>query len=604
MKKQRSSLLSLFLVVLLIPLVSGHVFSDDSQEMIYGHISYVENDATVIRQDKTEHQAVVNLPVAPGDQVITGEKGRCEVQFDNGTILRLDKDSRLKVETILAPSLTSRWKITTLQLMRGQLSSMAQAYNREMFQIITPNAAVELKKRSTAFIRLKENGDTFIFAQRGKFQVMYGEGVQSLKTETLRSGNGYTITADHRMLPGEGKRDFDFVAWNEYVNRNFRDLHYGISKVPKKIYRYSKGLVYWAEKWSSLFGEWVYDDLFGYVWKPADELFSYSRRPFFHANFVRVNGKLFLVPQQAWGWVPAHMGTWVWMTKNGWVWIPGSAFSPSMSQLGGYSRGNLYFMTLGYWLNTCYGDYELYSLYRDYGVGAWRNAYREKFNVVRKNPVSKEIPKTVRQVINRLNKAPVKLVKERLGEQFRSPVLEMEKVKPLLKSLRPSDIKKGEAPTVKTKPIRVVTSTSIVGNVSTDAQVGKEPGEMKLKGTGGMGGGGGKALPNGNFRDWNPDSRWAAGHGYTIHYSPKKNAVLCPTLKLSSQTLTRAQRSFLRRSSLDFRSSSRVGGSASSGSASSGSSSNSRSAASSISSSRGSGGGGHAGTGGSAKEKQ
>ena len=77
MKKQRDTLTSLFLTAFLVMFFSGSLFSVDAGESIYGHISYVDKDATVIRQDKTEHKAVVNLPVAPGDQVVTGEKGRC-----------------------------------------------------------------------------------------------------------------------------------------------------------------------------------------------------------------------------------------------------------------------------------------------------------------------------------------------------------------------------------------------------------------------------------------------------------------------------------------------------------------------------------------------
>ena len=58
---------------------------------------------------------------------------------------------------------------------------------------------------------------------------------------------------------------------------------------------------------------------------PPTSSFAFAERPFFHADFVRINGELFLVPQQQWGWVPAHMGTWVWM-KRGWTWIPGNWF--------------------------------------------------------------------------------------------------------------------------------------------------------------------------------------------------------------------------------------------------------------------------------------
>jgi hypothetical protein len=548
MKKQRVTLLSMLLAVVLMAIVSVNLYSGDPEGSMYGHISYVDKGATVIRQDKTEQKAVVNLPVAPGDQIVTGEKGRCELQFDNGTVIRVDKDSRLKVTTVLAPSLTSNWKITTLHLMRGQLCSINQSYKQEMFQVITPNAAIDLKKRSTTYIQLKGSGDTFIFAERGKFKLMYGEDVHSLKTEEIRSDKGYLVTADHRMRINEGKRDIDFVAWNEYVNRNFKDLHYGISKVPKKILRYNKALVHWAEKWSSLYGEWVYDELFGYVWKPGDELFSYSRRPFFHANFVRVNNELFLVPQQPWGWVPAHMGTWVWLAKGGWTWVPGNAFNSGLqydpfwkfsAQYGGYCCSP----TLGYWIRSCYGGYDLYYLYRDHGVNAWRTAYQEKYSSYKKHPVSKEVPKNIRDVIGRMNKAPARLVKERLGSQLRSPVIEVQKIKPFLKSIKPSSKGNTNAPSIKVKSDKIITSSPIIRDVST---VSKESPESKFRRIRTRSGGGGSLrLPVKSFRDFNPDTHWASKKGFNVRYSSISNAVVCPNLGLSSKTITKAQRAAL-----------------------------------------------------------
>jgi uncharacterized membrane protein YgcG len=604
MKKQRDTLISLFLTAFLVMFISGSLLSADAGESIYGHISYVDKDATVIRQDKTEHKAVVNLPVAPGDQVVTGEKGRCELQFDNGTIIRLDNDSRLKVTTVLAPSLTSRWKITTLHLMRGGLCSMNSNYNREMFQIITPNAALDFKKRSTSFIRMKDSGDTFIFAQRGKFKVMFGEDVDSLKTETIRAKKGYTITADHQMRIDEGKRDFDFVAWNEYVNRNFKDLHYGISKVPKKIYRYNKALVYWAEKWSSLFGEWVYDDILGYVWKPADEYFAWAARPFFHADFTYVNGEMFVVPQQPWGWIPAHMGTWVWM-KWGWTWVPGSAFSPGLysGTFSGYSfmyPRSWYYPTMEYWITCCYGSYDLYYTYRDYGVKVWRENYQKKYKTYKKEPGLKKIPKPIRALIGKMNKAPVRVVKERLGTEPRLAMIGMKKLAPLLKSVKPA---------VKVNKNKKIVSTSAKTSVNSnkisassvinpeDSIRSKESKGFKFKARGG-----GVRVPLKGFRDWNPDSQWASYSGHKIVYSSKNNEVVCPSLGLSSKTITPMQRAALKRSSPGSsrgRSSTQA-----SSSSSSGSSSSNGSTSTSSSSSRG-GGGGKSGSsrGGSAAKK-
>jgi len=590
MKKQRDTLISLFLTAFLVLFISGGLLSADAGESIYGHISYVDKDATVIRQDKTEHKAEVNLPVAPGDQIVTGENGRCELQFDNGTIIRLDKDSRLKVTTVLAPSLTSNWKITTLHLMRGGLCTMNTNYDREMFQIITPNAAMDFKKRTVTFIRMKDRGDTFVFADRGKFKVMYGEDVDSLKTETIRADKGYTITADHQLRIDEGKRDFDFVAWNEYVNRNFKDLHYGTSKVPKKLYRGNKALTYWAERWSSLFGEWVYDDIFGYVWKPADEYFAWAARPFFHANYTYINGEMFVVPQQPWGWVPAHMGTWVWM-KWGWTWVPGSAFSPGLDN-NIYARTSFpyqhswswYYPTMAYWINTSYGTYDLYYIYRSYGVKVWREHYQKKFNTYKKEPGVKKFPKAIRELIGKLNKAPVRVVKERLGTGPRSAMIGMKRVEPVLKSAKPA---------VKVNTNKKIVSTSAKVKVSSNkisasSVITREDGFRSKEAKGfkskaiDKGSGGSVRLPLKGFRDWNPDSQWASSHGYNIVYSSKNNEVVCPDLGLTSKTISYAQRAALKGTRSGFRglSSTRSGSSASGSSSGSTDSSTSSSSAS------------------------
>jgi uncharacterized membrane protein YgcG len=123
------------------------------------------------------------------------------------------------------------------------------------------------------------------------------------------------------MLP-KAHPDIDFLAWNETTNENFKELHYGISKLPKAIYRGNRAIIRWAEKWSSKYGEWVYHDTYGYTWKPYDKWFHYNR-PFFNADYVTINGVLFLVPQEPWGWVPAHLGNWVFVETMGWVWVPG-----------------------------------------------------------------------------------------------------------------------------------------------------------------------------------------------------------------------------------------------------------------------------------------
>lgn len=471
----------------------------------YGYLSYIEGTPEVIRVDGTKDKGKVNLPLAPGDTIITGPKDRCEIQFDNGTVTRMDKSSELKVITLLAESLTSKRKLTTLKLEKGELYTIAKKYNNETFQIITPNTAVMMPKFSNNTIALCNHKETRIWVQSGKVKVMFGDKLENMKKETIKRRNGYRITADNKFVI-DRKKDEDFQIWNQEINKNHKELHYGLSKVPKAIYRYNKGIVRWAEKWSSIYGEWIYDDLFGYVWKPYDETFGITHRPFHDAEFVRVNGKLFLVPQQKWGWGPAHLGTWVWMGDRGWTWVPSNVFTSGAGHYSAFSYGQRFYWSLWqganeryhydyrYWIYGAYGSMDLYYIYLNQGNSAWQDAFEKHYGQRPEKPMIKKLPKGIKALIKKINKKPVHLIKSKLGNQ------------------KPAPIKMQQ-------PIRKLNKGKIIRPVPALAQL--------------------VTLKNSHL-DWNRDKKILKGKG--IQYIPSKNVVACKDLNIYSNKLNARDR--------------------------------------------------------------
>jgi len=87
--------------------------------------------------------------------------------------------------------------------------------------------------------------------------------------------------------------------------------------------RFSKGIVENAEKYSSKSREWEYSKIFGYIWKPFGIVFQLTR-PFFDANYIKLNGEIALVPNQSYNWAPKKLGSWLWSYYQGWIWIPGN----------------------------------------------------------------------------------------------------------------------------------------------------------------------------------------------------------------------------------------------------------------------------------------
>ena len=522
----------------------------------YGHISYFEGDVQINRLDGQIDNAVINMPLVAGDLIVTGQNGRVEFQFDNGTIFRLDRYTELKLITVLAPSLTSKWKITTLDLLRGQSYSINHSYRLEMFQVTTPKAAVYLKNSSTTVITVNDDGETLVACDRGSAKVMFGRGIQALKEETVRSGRGFRVTGNDLIVADE-RHDAEFWAWNKKINKDFEDLHFGISNVPKVIYRYSPGLVHWAEKWSTTFGEWIYNDLFGYVWKPAAEIFA-DRRPFFNADYIRINGQLFLVPQQAWGWAPAYMGTWHWSGRSGWIWIPGEVFSDTVWSWGSFDRGWMWsgmfpvfsywmypyqnqmfrrfgggytswdfpwiadypfgkmlpeFVILDDWLPWLYGDYDLYNIYRMQGKAAWREMYIRKKGMIppERNSLLKSVSGEIRGLLKKIDRASLEQIQSEFrttgGTPFRT--VEPRWITPVF-------------PTG-SKPARTVMPVSTIATEDGRRVVSRQS----------------------NFRDWNPDLRLTIAYGEKIEYSSARNDTVLSTHRIFARDLTPTVRSYL-----------------------------------------------------------
>jgi hypothetical protein len=453
---------------------------------IYGHFSFVDNGATVLRVAGGESLAAVNVPLAPGDTVVTPANGRCELQFDNGTVVRLDKETRLRLATVLAPALTSNWRITTLELEKGQLYVLPQTYNRELFQVVTANAAVKLRHRVRAYIRLDADGGTSFFSDGGCFQVLYGADRRSLRTGTVKTGRSGTVTTGH-VLAAAVPREIEFMAWNEFIDRHFRDLHYGISKVPPKLKFGNTALTHWAEKWSSRFGEWIYDDIFGYVWRPADENFAFSARPFYHAEFTRFGGQLFLVPVESWAWVPAHMGTWVWL-KRGWAWIPGDWFHNGVVS---DSRGWM-FPTFDYF-------WRLYSNWdRPQAIFTPEPSIYPESPPRPVKPGVPVLPQPVIGLLRKVGKVVAADAEMRLALERTLPVIDRIKLPPVPAPLPAAPVAADQA------RVRVKRAGDDVRSLA---------------------------------RDWNPDSRWAGRVASTIGYSSSRNAVVCPERNLASDSL-------------------------------------------------------------------
>ncbi len=590
-------------------------------DIYFGHISFSEikhdgKDPVVIREgEESPEVAVVNFPLLPGDMVRTSDTRMCEIQFDTGTIIRLDVNTELKIETILADSLSARKKITNLLLNKGQLYIMYKRYSLpEIFQVVTPNAAVKMYHWTVAVIDAREDGSTAIQINLGKADVKYGTDADNIQETKVMKSESLTVTKDHKPLLGEVEEDVDFGQWNESMNKNFEKFHEGISALPKPISRFPPAVRYFAQKYSSLYGEWVWDDLYGYVWRPFyNDRYPWGTwSPYYYGSWREASGQLFWVPEEPWGWVPYHLGLWVWSKKHGWLWIPGSAFAPAWVTWSFYmdyywwspwSLYDWYYQGLYgypyYYSGGSYYGYRVYYLPPAEGKKPKTLTKIRKDQLKRNQTLSSQVPKELKSIVKRaivelkngnpealeslrrIQDSTVVVRKEDLNAtRIQRRTLNYRDISPQLPNFNlpsrvPSDPYREAVRAFRKNEASASLEDRVVRQILT-FQWGKIPQPSKISSQAFRSSMGNQSRMR--FRDWNPDVRVAQRARVTIKYDSRHNEVRCPELKLTSRTAR------VMRNPMASFSSSRSGSSSGS---SSGVSSSSGSSSSSSSSSRG-----------------
>ena len=379
------SLLALGLLPALFPLAVRadvpYKVANSDLAVYFGHVSLVDlkndgQDPVVIRAGKNVSEVVaLNFPIGPGDTILTSPGRRCEVQFDTGTIIRLDYDTELKVETLMAQTLSSPDLTTNMVLSKGQVYIMFKEYNSsEIFQLMTGNAAVKFDHSTVAKVKVLDDGLTDVQVKAGKASVMYGLSAKAVETKKVRKLERLVVLKDNHSQPGPYVVDTEFDRWNDEINADFMALHKGQSMLPKPVMRYSPAVTYFAQKYSNIYGEWVWDDLYGYVWRPnSNDYYPWGTwQPLVYGQWTEAQGQMFWVPEEVWGWIPYHLGAWTWDKKLGWLWIPGSAFAPAWATWGFFFGSYAWrpWSLYDWWMLTDAED-SFFGWPYYYGLGLW-----------------------------------------------------------------------------------------------------------------------------------------------------------------------------------------------------------------------------------------
>ncbi len=593
------------------------------KDFYFGHISYIEPtpggaDPVVLREGgATPEPGILNLPIGPGDTIRTSGDRRCEIQFDTGTIVRLDVATEVRVETILARSLSTAEELSVLTLGKGRVYVMYKEYDRkEMFQVLTPNAAVKMKHNSVVLLTAAADGTTEAQVTNGRARVLFGPDEKKLDDRAVRKGERLIVLADHQFELAAAIQGTAFELWNREVNAHFDELHAGLTTLPKPIQKLPGAVFYFAQTYGNHYGEWLWDDMYGYVWRPYIDNGSYpwGWSPYFYGSWSYSGGQMFWVPGEPWGWIPYHLGVWQWDKKLGWVWLPGSMFASawvewdfffgyaSWRPMGLFDWMNGYYWTSNFWYDGADGIHGPIWSPGTIPTGLYRTVVSKdalKQPSAGALPIPSELKAAVKKVTSAYERGDAR-IRDSAAVAARSLVIvakdDLTARAIHEKALTPDQFaKRGALPAgPKAAPARVADprreaarifrgSDSPAAAPSRIAEPGLKPirsGNMTAVPVGPAGGPGGPGAPSGpagpspaRFRDWNPDLRVARELGVHIEYSSKQNEIRCPELRLSSRDRERpaALAPRLTSAGVDYGPAGSVEGQTSGGSSSSGS---------------------------------
>jgi hypothetical protein len=293
--------LSLALLVLCLTSAAGYSEEDYSR---IARLSYIDGNVSFQHTGDVDWSAAsANMALQPADRVYTGTDGRAEIEFDDGSILRLAEKTDVEI-------LSMGDNLIQLRLLVGLTTLNVQSGLD--FEINTPAAAFSTAKKGIYRFDVADNGDSDGIVRKGALDA-------ASNNFTRRAESGELIHA----TPGDqgtnvlsrydGRDEWD--EWNDrrnaeikayqsrqylpdHVSMGVRDLdtyghwvdvEYGSAWVP---YQVGAG---WSPYWE---GRWVYRPLWGWTW----------------------------VSYEPWGWLPYHYGRWYRDSSFGWCWLPGASF--------------------------------------------------------------------------------------------------------------------------------------------------------------------------------------------------------------------------------------------------------------------------------------
>jgi hypothetical protein len=296
-----------------IPVTSSY---DPNSEDHYSHarivrVSYVDGQVRIDHGQGYE-SATMNVPVTEHNWLQTRSDGWAEIQFEDGSMVRVAPDTVIAFTELSRSSAGST--VSTVDLDQGEAEFKVAQRGDSEFQVTVRNKTIALGG-SAAFRVTSTNADPLeVVVWRGEVAIRDSESggeVAVKKNETFVLDP--TDVAQYVLDKGAEADGLD--QWSKQRD-DYLSTYAARGGYSQSPYQYGTGDL-------NYYGGYFDDPGYGTVWQPNGVNISWD--PFANGYWAYSPGFGYTwVSAYPWGWLPFRYGNWVFINGRGWCWVPGN----------------------------------------------------------------------------------------------------------------------------------------------------------------------------------------------------------------------------------------------------------------------------------------
>jgi hypothetical protein len=249
--------------------------------------------------------AFLNLPITQGTQVRTRDDGRAEIEFEDGSALRLTPDTTVEFTTLSMSD--SGKRSSEVHLVAGMAYLDWLGKDELSFDFSREKIALDHLAR----FRVQASADADNVAVfKGEVSIEGPAGkvmVERKKTATfdLANNDQYAL-ADHIAESPYDSWDKDAASYHQEYAKDRVSSPYGYGLSDLNYYGAYSNVPGYGTMWQPYFTGVGWDPFMDGVW-----------------GFYPGYGYMF-ASAYPWGWLPYRYGSWMFVPSFGWMWQPGA----------------------------------------------------------------------------------------------------------------------------------------------------------------------------------------------------------------------------------------------------------------------------------------